>query len=208
MSIVESSFLDEIRNSMGNSTYCTLHGKTIQKRKVKKNRSKTLPQQKQRLRMKTLIELFDVYESAVERGFPQRPIDHSPFNAFIKANQDAVEVSDELEVTVSYEKVVFSMGKREVPETTVTADNEAGTLTFVHEVEEFGKHAEPTDMLYAVLVEKQKRRSKVFPLNTRKESQAVTITLPKGWSMDNLEMYVFVLSANKHKASKPLYLTV
>ena len=208
MTIVKSLILHRLTKSMGDNTFCRFRGKTILKGKVSSNHSCTLPQQQQRLRMKTLMELCDLFDPAIQMGFPQRPIAQSPGNAFVQTNKDVVEVSEKLEVTINYEQIACSKGKLELPELTVKADAEARTLTFSHEAEDFGKHAEPTDMLYAVLLEKQKSRTKVFPLNTRESAGMVALTLPKGWEIANLEVYVFVLSENKRKSSKTLYLSI
>ena len=52
-----------------------------------------------------------------------------------------------------------------------------------------------------ILLEQDRKKVKVFPLNERKDTEPVVVTLPDAWDMNQLIIYVFVLSADKQHAS-------
>lgn len=61
----------------------------------------------QRLRMKTLVDLCAVYEPVISIGFPQRERKYSPDNMFVKLNQKAVAVSEQMEVALITHKCLL-----------------------------------------------------------------------------------------------------
>lgn len=162
---------------------------------------RTLAQRKQRLRMKKAVELCSVYDSVLGIGFPSRPVNYTPDNLFVKLNQQAIDVSDTLEVTVNYDRVVVSAGNRRLPEMQVSVDEAGSQLTFTHEAEEFMRHAADDDCLYAAVLEKTKQRVRLFALNDRKDTETATVTLPSGWKTNFLCIYVFVVSKDGKNAS-------
>ena len=106
-----------------------------------------------------------------------------------------VSVTEDLEVTVDYENLLVAEGSLEMLEDiTVTADAETHSLLFSHAAEDYGYGSEPTDVLHAVVLEKGLMRSRMFTLNTRSESEPVSVEIPEKWDMENLEVYVFFLS--------------
>lgn len=194
------------RKSVDNLTFCRTRGRNVVKTKVGKNTSNTFLQQKQRARWVQLQELSAAFDEAILVGFPSRPDHLTPHNAFLRKNAKAVKISDELEATVAFEKMVCSEGKLLVPSTTVTAEAEQHRLTFTHDSESYGKRRMPNDLLHAIVIEKSINEGRFFPLNKREEDEPVSVTLPASWDMENLGVYVFVLSENGHKASNTLYL--
>ena len=73
MAIFKSTAFSKLRNSFGNLTTCRSKGQNIVKEKVTTVfNPRTLAQQMQRLRMKTLVDLCAVYEPVISIGFPQR----------------------------------------------------------------------------------------------------------------------------------------
>lgn len=208
MSIFKSLLFKELRKSAADDTFCRSRGRNILKSKISRNGSKTLLQQKQRRRMTALEELSRVYAPAVQCGFPTRATERTVYNEFIAVNKAAVTVDDELQVTVDYSRIACSKGIRMIPEVTVELDVEKNELTFTCEVDTLnGTDAEEDDMIYALLAEKERKQSKLCALGTRKECASKTVQIPKKWNKDNLEIYAFVLSANKRKASPTVYLT-
>lgn len=208
MSIFKSLLFKELRKSAADDTFCRSRGRNILKSKVSRNGSKTLLQQKQRRKMKALEELSRVYAPAVQCGFPTRATERTVYNEFIAVNKAAVTVDDELQVTVDYSRIACSKGIRMIPEVTVELDAEKNELTFTCEVDTLnGTDAEEDDVIYALLAEKERKQSKLCALGTRKEFASKTVQIPKKWNKDNLEIYAFVLSANKRKASPTVYLT-
>ena len=120
MAIFKSTAFSKLRNSFGNLTTCRSKGQNIVKEKVTTVfNPRTLAQQMQRLRMKTLVDLCAVYEPVISIGFPQRERKYSPDNMFVKLNQKAVAVSEQMEVAVDYAQVLVAKGNRRLAEMTV-----------------------------------------------------------------------------------------
>lgn len=162
---------------------------------------RTLPQQVQRQKMKTLTRLSRVFAPVIRVGFPERERSDTAFNAFTSINMPAVEVSDDLKVTVHYDRLLCSNGSRILPEVTATKDVEKRELVFSHEEAGFSIDVLPDDMLYAVLFSKEKNVMRLYPLNRASETAAVTVTPPDSWDMTQIVAYVFALSENRHYAS-------
>lgn len=202
MAIFNSTAFSRLSKSFGNLTTCRTKGINIVKEKVTQVfNPRTLAQRKQRLRMKRLVGLCSMYDPVLGLGFPGRPANYTPDNMFVKLNQQAVVVSDELEVTVNYDRMLVSAGNRRLPEVRMSVDETGSQLTFTHEAEEFMRHAADDDCLYAAVLEEKKLKLRVFVLNERKDTEAAVVDLPPGWEVDALCVYVFVLSKDGKSAS-------
>ena len=210
MALFKSTAFSKMQKSFGNLTTCRVKGMNIVKEKVDEvTNPNTLKQQKQRKRFPTLMELAGALPEALSLGLAKRPQNNTPENYFMHLNRKAVEVTDELEKTVDYERLVLSQGNRMLPvRMSVTKDTEAGTLTFTIPQTNFKQHAAPDDVFYGVVLEKGWLQSECVELGKRSEDVAYTWTMPEEWSMDELEVYVFVTSADGKKASKTRHLKV
>lgn len=209
MAVFKMPFMHKLTQSMAENTYYRSRGQNIVKTKIDTNTSNTLPQQMQRLKMKELVSLCKVFNSAIEIGFPTRPVTFTSRNAFVGANMDAVSVDEKLVVKVDYEKIKVARGSREVVENlTVNVDESDHSVSFTHDLGDFGCGAEPTDVVYAVVLEKERMRTKLFRLGTRDEDSSTTVDLPAQWDMKKLAGYVFVLSENGRAASDSVYVPI
>lgn len=208
MAIFKSTAFSRLRKSFGNLTTCRSKGKNIVREKVTDVKNpRTLKQQKQRARFVVLVDLSGVFSPAVVLGFVTCPEECTPENFFVHLNQNMVEVSDDLEVTVDYEHLVLSKGKRAVPsEMSVSGDAESHVLIFTIVAEEFMSHSAPDDEFYAVVLEKEKKEVKVELLGERADISTLQIEVPGKWDMEQLAIYVFVLSKKHDKSSKTVYL--
>ncbi|MCX4290932.1 MAG: DUF6266 family protein [Odoribacter sp.] len=203
MAIFTSAVFTRVRKSFGNVTTCMNRGMNVLKTKVTfVNNPNTSGQRKQRLRMGKLVELSVVFASAAKLGFPRRQKGETLYNAFVRKNKDVVEVNDSLEVTVNYERLACSDGTLQVPEMSVEKKADVRELTFTHSVVEYEVDALPDDVIYAVVYEKSRNKARVYQLDKVSETQPFTITLPENWDMDQIVIYAFTLSSNKHTASQ------
>lgn len=208
MAIFKSTAFSRLVKSFGNLTAYRSRGRNIVKEKVTDVRNpNTLEQQKQRLRMSTLVELAGICSQPIALGFPQRPVEQTPENCFVQVNKDVVTVDEELVKTILYEKLIVSKGNRALPEEIhVALDEENAQLEFQIKSEEFVSHAAADDLFYAAVLEKQKQRMKLFPLGARKTMESVSVTLPGNWLTQQLAIYVFVVSKDRMHASTTRYL--
>ena len=67
---------------------------------------------------------------------------------------------------------------------------------------------EPDRRVVVVVYEKTGNQMIVEPCRNRQENGVTTISLDSGWVKENLEVYAFMLSKDKRKASKSKRLTV
>ncbi|WP_251622614.1 DUF6266 family protein [Odoribacter lunatus] len=209
MAIFKMPFMSKLRKSMADNTYCYSRGQNILKMKVDSNSSNTQLQQLQRVKMKKLMALAKVFNSAIKIGFPTRPVTFTPWNAFVKANKEIVTVDEDLAVLIDLEKIRVAQGSREIVENlSVMVDESEQSLSFTHEAGDFAYGAEPTDVLYVVVLEKERMRTKLFRLGTRDDDSSTTVTLPQKWDMKQLEGYVFVLSADGRAASDSVHVPI
>lgn len=210
MAIFKSTAFSRVRKSFGNLTTCQVNGMNVLKEKVDQVKNpKTLKQRKQRKRFPTLVELAGIFAEALGVGLVKRPSNNSPANYFIHLNHEAVEVTDELEKVVKYEKLILSQGNRMLPlRMSVTKDAEIGTLTFTIPLREFTVHSAPDDVFYATVLEKALLQTDFVKLGTRNKDISYTWTLPEDWEMEELEVYVFVVSADGKKASQTVHMKV
>lgn len=202
MALFKSTAFSKLRKSFGNLTTCRSRGQNIVKEKVSEVfNPNTISQQVQRNRMKTLVELGGVYAQPIGLGFPKRPREYSPDNMFVQLNKEAVEVSDELKVTINYKDIIVAKGNRELPQVSVTLDTETSTLVFTVDQEESVRHAADDDVLYAAVLEQNLKRVKLFQVCERKTTTLESINLPAKWATDQLLVYVFMLSKDGKNAS-------
>lgn len=208
MAIFKSTAFSRLRKSFGNLTTCQVNGTNVVKEKVDQVKNpNTLKQQKQRKRFPTLVELAGIFAEALSLGMVNRPENHSPENHFVHVNRGAVEVTDELEKVVDYERLVLSKGNRALPrQMTVVKEEEGNALTFTIPQRKFNAHSADSDVFYAVVLEKGWLESEVVELGRRSEEIAYTWTLPEDWSMEELEVYVFVASADGKAVSNTRHL--
>ena len=192
-----------------NTTFYSMKGGKYFRSKINKNTSSTLKQKMQRTKFGEEGRICKGMKPTLAVSMEERD-GMSPSNWFMQLNDALVTVSEELEVTVNYpEMQLCNRDDRDMPESiTVTADAEMHTLTFVHEAEEYGAYAEPTDKLYAALYNSKSRRSKLYELNTRANTEPAVVNVPQRWAMEDVKVYVFVLSEDGKHGSPSMYLEV
>lgn len=212
LAVFKSAIFDEIRNSVANVTTYRSNGQNIMKKKMTKIKNpRTLKQRKQRTHFPTLVELADVFTQAIALGLVSRPVRLTAANYFAQLNKKTVSVDDKLEVTIDYSAIQISKGKRAMPEEiTTTLDAEKRELTVELVAEEFVNHAADDDEFYCFVLEKKRKKTKLFKLGQRSSLTPSPLVLPGKWdiSAENLAIYVFCVSQDGKRASNSVYLNV
>lgn len=209
MAIFKSTVFSRLRKSFGNATTCFSRGQNILKEKVTMIRNPRTPKQlSQRGKMKVLVELSRIFGGVLKLGFPERPVTETAYNSFIRKNMQAVEISDELECTVNYEKLICSDGTIADAKVAVTTDASKHQLTFTHQVAGFGALTQPTDRIYAVVLAKNEKKLELADLGMRNAKEPVVVTLTEISDTEGLAVYAFVVSENGQKASATQYVTI
>lgn len=214
MAIFNSTIFDELHNSIGNATACVHKGQNVVKKKVTSvHNPNTLPQQQQRKKFPSLVELSSLFSPAIGIGLKYaKETKHTVENYFVHVNTGNLTVDDGLVVSIDFEHLVLSQGSRALPNgvaATLDTEERMVTLTFESEEDEFVPHSAKDDMFYCCLVERTKLKVKMVRLGARSELAGNTnsVTLPSKWevSADNLAVYLFCTDATGKKASKTHY---
>jgi len=211
MALFRSFVLGEVRKSVANITmYAGANGYSIARGKRSTVRNpKTPGQLTQRAKMKALQEVSLYFAPAAELGFPGRKAGSTFYNAFIKANMKAVRIDEGYNPTIDYEQIVCAEGCLQEGTLFVSLNEEENVLTINQEAQKrWSVVADPTDVLYVVVYEKTGNQMIVEPCRSRQENGMTTIKLDDGWVKENLEMYAFMLSKDKRKASNSRRLTI
>lgn len=119
-----------------------------------------------------------------------------------------MQVSNNLLVTVDYSEIRVAKGNRELPPVMVRMDAESSELSFTWVQEDFVRHAADDDQLYAVILEQELKKAKVFLLGERKGTEPSKIVLPSDWKPDRVVLYVFILSKDRKNASMSKFMTI
>lgn len=163
----------------------------------------------QRAKMKALQTASLYFAPAAELGFPGRKAGSTFYNAFVSRNMKAVTVDEEYSPTINYEKIVCAEGSLQDGMLTVSLNEDQDMITVTQETQSrWSVVANPTDLLYVVVYEKTGHQMIVEPCRSRQESGVTTIGLDEGWVKENLEVYAFMLSKDKRKASNSKRLTI
>lgn len=204
MALFKSFLLGDVRKSVANVTmYAGANGYSIARGKKSTIRNPRTPAQlTQRAKMKALQEMSLYFAPAAELGFPGRKGGTTFYNAFVKANMGAVTVDEEYNVTIDYEKLVCAAGALQDGSATITVDEENHKVMVAQEAQtRWSVVANPTDVLHVIVYEKTEKKIIAEPCRSRKESGSTSISLDEGWKKEDLEIYAFMLSKDKRKAS-------
>ena len=211
MALFKSFVLGEVRKSVANITmYSGANGYSIARGQRSTMRNPRTPGQlTQRAKMKALQVASLYFAPAAELGFPGRKAGSTFYNAFVKANMKAVTVDEEYRPTIDYEKIVCAEGSLQDGTLTVSLNEDQDMITITQEAQSrWSVVANPTDVLYVVVYEKTGNQMIVEPCRNRQENGVTTIGLDDGWVKENLEVYAFMLSKDKRKASNSKRLMV
>ncbi|WP_099292140.1 DUF6266 family protein [Butyricimonas sp. Marseille-P3923] len=214
MVLFRSLFFGEVRKSIGNvTTYSGAKGYSVGRtRRMKIRNPKTPGQLRQRAKMKELLRLSLYFAPAAELGFPGRTAGTSCYNAFVKENMGAITATEsesgEVVATVNYDQVVCASGYlTSLANVEVTVDTAAKKVNVTQEAQTYWSAvANPNDVLYVAMYEKEKQEMVVTGCRNRKESGSTSIALGKNWAVENLVIYAFMLSKDKRKASRSIVL--
>lgn len=218
MAIFESTAFSKLRKSFGNLTTCRHKGQNVLKEKVTTIQDPdTLPQQMQRKRFPSLVELSALFSPAIKIGLKYaKETKHTEENYFVHVNKGNVTVDNGLVSSIDFENLVLSKGNRTMPsQVSAVPDGESNVLTLTfNEMKqgEYVAHAADDDVFYCCAVEKKRYILKMEKLGTRSELSETPgkLVLPDTWevSAENIAVYLFCTDKSGRKASRTLYLPI
>ncbi len=132
MSIAENPLTGAMKNSIGNFVTYTLNGRYIVRSKAFMPKDSKSPKQLiLRARMSRIGEMYQIFRSIINLGFPEREIYQSPQNVFVAANFKTAFVMEGTEPVISYPLMLLSKGSlTPVTITGATIDAEGITLSY------------------------------------------------------------------------------
>ena len=209
MAKFNSYLLGKVKKSVGNVTMCYTNKQNIAKAKIFSRRDNPTPEMlDQRAKMKVLVQLSRRLIPVIRKGFVGMG-NGTTSNAFVKANQVAVEVDEKHVATIDYERLKMATGVQDVPEVSVTYSAENKMYSFEQEMQtEENGFALVDDRVYAVVFESVLMRVKLISLRSRGENGNTSVALPKNWNHANVKIYCFATSKNGKSISPSQYLTV
>lgn len=209
MAKFNSYLLGKVKKSVGNVTMCYTNKQNIAKAKIFSRRDNPTPEVlDQRAKMKVLVQLSRRLIPVIRKGFVGMG-NGTTSNAFVKANQVAVEVDEKHVATIVYDRLKMAEGLLYTPKVTVAYASESKMYSFEQEMQtEENGFALVDDLVYAVIFESVLMRVKLISLRSRGENGSTGVVLPKNWDHANVKVYCFATSKNGKSISPSQYLTV
>lgn len=132
MSIAQNPLTGSMKKSMANFTTYTLNGRNIIRSKAFLPKdAKSEKQLILRARMSGIGEMYQIFKSIINLGFPEREIYQSPQNMFVSANIKTAFVMEDIVPVISYPMMLLSRGSLSpVKITQATTDAEGITLNY------------------------------------------------------------------------------
>ena len=209
MAKFNSYLLGKVKKSVGNVTMCYTNKQNIAKAKIFSRKDNPTPEMlDQRAKMKVLVQLSRRLIPVIRKGFVGMG-NGTTSNAFVKANQAAVEVDEKHVATIVFDRLKMATGLLYTPKVTVTYASESKMYSFEQEMQtEENGFALVDDLVYAVVFESVLMRVKLISLRSRGENGNTSVALPKNWNHANVKIYCFATSKNGKSISPSQYLTV
>ena len=153
--------------------------------------------------------LVSTVKDAAKIGFPDRGLNQSAANMFVRHNSGVLVTSTPdgnggFTREYNFEKMALSAGPLEEADVTATVDTEARsvnfTLTALAEEDKTSTCA-PTDQVYGFVFDGESKQGRLVELGTRDSGGMKTFNIPTKWATTNLYVYVFARSKRGRKAS-------
>lgn len=148
-----------------------------------------------------------VVNDAIKIGFPREKRGEQPLGKFMYYNAKTLCTSQknekgELVRVYDFKKMIVAAGNLLRANVTVAFDKETGVFTFTQEADSRkGTRANPTDKVYALIVDGVNEDAEFMTLRDRSENGVTSFTVPEWWDKENLFVYVFAGTRTKRKAS-------
>lgn len=148
-----------------------------------------------------------VVNDAIKIGFPREKRGEQPLGKFMYYNAKTLCTSQknekgELIRVYDFKKMIVAAGNLLRANVTVAFDKETGVFTFTQEADSRkGTRANPTDKVYALIVDGVNEDAEFMTLRDRSENGVTSFTVPEWWDKENLFVYVFAGTRTKRKAS-------
>lgn len=208
MATSQNPLTGKMSGSVGNFVTTTYKGRNVIRSKAFNPKdANSEAQQKHRSIFKLMSDEYTSLGSIIRIGFPSRPKNQSPYNAFMSANMAvAVDTSGEIPV-VDYSKMVLSKGALPKVNVTSATIGEEG-ITVSYQPLSAYPEASADDVVYAVLKTVEGAVYSASKARGNSNTDSLLLPLPNVTAEDVLCIYVIVVSANKQKASQTSYTVV
>jgi len=205
MATSQNPLTGKMSGTVGNFVATTYRGQNIIRSKAFYQKdANSEKQQKQRTVFKLMSSEYTSLASVIRLGFPNRPKNQSPYNAFMAANMpNAIDNSGEIPV-IDYSKMVVSKGTLpSVNVMSVTIETEG--VKIIYQPQQLNPMSSEDDEVIAML--KTTDGAVFMATKPRGNSDSENLVLPCTNVVPENVLYIYltVVSVNRQKASQTVY---
>lgn len=194
--------------TVGNVVLSSTNGKNVVRSKAFNQKdANSEAQQMHRNVFKKTCDEYTSLSPFIADGFPSRPQSQSCYNAFMAANlSNAVDKSGEFPV-FDYSKMILSKGSLQPVEVLEASITQEGIQVNYQPLSENGG-AKADDVVIAILKTVEGRVLSVKKPRGQSEEDSILFQVSNASAERILYMYMMVISADKTKASKSVYVSI
>ncbi|VBB48629.1 hypothetical protein TRIP_D450084 [uncultured Paludibacter sp.] len=208
MATSQNPLTGRMSGTVGNFVATTYRGQNVIRSKAFNPKdANSEAQQKHRSIFKLMSDEYTSLASIISFGFPNRPKNQSPYNAFMAANLPvAVDKSGETPV-IDYSKMVLSKGS--LPRVNVVSVETGETgITVNYQPRSAYPEASPDDVVTAVVKSTEGMLYSVSKPRGELETDSILLPLLNATTDNVIYIYLMVVSADKQKASQTSYVVM
>lgn len=204
MAIVQNPHIGRSSGKFSTGVFATVLGRNVLRSKaLTVSNPKTLPQQKVREKLATLSFFAKLFALAVNVGFKDDAVAMYPRNYFVKANYDAITISDLLAPTIAWHHFMLSKGGLCTIANPV-ADIDGTDIDFTWEL--YADVIDP-DWEMAIVITKGSIEDTRIVMTAAK-AEDLTVTLVKGDFVAGDKVYMFAYDPTTLVSSDSVYTAI
>ncbi len=210
MAKFNSYLLGKVRKSVGNITTCIFNKENIAKAKIFTRKDVKTPEiLAQRAKMKAIVNIARKLLPVIRKGFVGVGRGTTS-NAFTSLNISLVEVDEQYNTTVDFERLLCASGPLYTPKVGVSYNESNKTYAFSQEMQddEGDGFSCANDKVYAALYETALNQTRLVTLRERAGSGDTSVDLPEDWDPTKVHVYCFATSKNGRMASDSRHLAI
>lgn len=208
MAVVQNPLIGSAKNKIGGTVFQKWKNKNVLRTKpLTVANPNTLAQQKQRLKMTTVVAIMREIQATLKEAFNEVIAGITAPNAFVSANMQAVSVNDSLVVTVTTANMVFAKGTI----APILGDTVASTVANAFQVtwtdNSNGSTALATDVLRLALIRSDGSIARVYQTTaTRADEDSGAIDITDNYAQgEDVSVFAYFVRPSVNKESDSVF---
>lgn len=204
MAVVQNPLIGSAKNKIGGTVFQKWKNKNVLRTKpLTVANPNTLPQQKQRLKMSTVVGIMRQIQSTLKEAFNEVIAGITAPNAFVSNNMSAVSVNDSLVVTVDTEAMVFAKGTIAPAVGTAMDSTTENAFNVLFSNNSNGSTALATDVVNLAIIKSDGTVAAIFPTsNTRGDGETGAVDITGSFqSGQEVAVYLYFTRPSVNKES-------